>query len=62
MNEHTCYVCVKPIKENPVYVGKDTFRHEGCAPGSVQWLKSKQAKVSELLDFFKDAKIVLDKV
>jgi hypothetical protein len=28
----------------PVYVGKDMYRHESCAPGSSRWMRVQEAK------------------
>lgn len=28
----------------PVYVGKETYRHESCAPGTARWMKAQEAK------------------
>lgn len=42
-----CYVCLKLIKLEKIYVGKGYYRHEKCVPGRNQWLKSGIKKFTE---------------
>ena len=45
MSKEICYVCNKAIKENPLYIGQDKFRHPSkCVPGSEEWMKSPVSK------------------
>ncbi|HBL24687.1 MAG TPA: hypothetical protein DDZ40_11300 [Deltaproteobacteria bacterium] len=49
-----CYVCGQRIKENEgLYVGKSTWRHKRCKPGSAHWLRSSLAKDEATLTIFK---------
>lgn len=49
---YSCYVCKGAIKQYPVYIGQDLYRHEKCCPGSARWMLSARAQVSELTEFF----------
>jgi hypothetical protein len=49
-----CYVCCKRIKDDDgVYIGKNTWRHKRCRPGSNQWFKSPLSKEDNTLAIFK---------
>lgn len=49
----SCYVCEKQIKKNVgTYIGKNTYRHKHCAPGTAKWLKSNISKQSDLKEYF----------
>jgi hypothetical protein len=43
-----CYVCERPIKQEPVYIGQGKYRHERCAPGTERWYRSKLARTSTI--------------
>lgn len=42
-----CYVCLKLIKTEKIYVGKGTYRHGNCVPGKSKWFKSPISKTTE---------------
>ena len=49
-----CYVCGRRIKENEgLCVGKDTWRHMRCRPGSAHWQRSALAKAETALTVYK---------
>jgi len=51
MLELICYVCSKKVKSSEgVYIGKDTWRHDQCHPGSDKWHKSKVSENSKFKD------------
>lgn len=56
-----CYVCLKPIKKEGVYIGNGIFRHEACSPGTARWLKSEVGKKSNLRKYFEENEKHLDK-
>lgn len=50
--KHICYVCNNIIRQNPVYVCGEKFRHHRCQPGGARWLESDRAKESEMTQYF----------
>jgi len=49
---HVCYVCGAEIRGFAVNILGGLYRHSKCCPGSVKWLASARARVSELTEFF----------
>lgn len=49
-----CYVCLKLIKSEKIYIGKGSYRHENCVPGKSKWFKSPITKTTE--KFYKKIK------
>jgi len=56
-----CYVCKEYVKVSKAqYIGNDLYRHTGCYPGSIKWLKSDIGKKSPLYEIFKIGKEIKD--
>jgi len=50
----TCFVCLRRVKLNPVYIGNGKYRHSGCYAGSPRWMKSDIGKASKYRNLFKE--------
>jgi hypothetical protein len=48
----TCYVCLRRIKLNKVYIGNGKYRHAGCYAGSPRWMESDIGKLSSYRKYF----------
>lgn len=56
-NDATCIICERKINTGDYRIlglkdGEVIYRHEGCAPGSVQWMKSKIGQASPHRKYF----------
>jgi hypothetical protein len=52
----TCFVCGNKITGHPVDIGQDKYRHHRCEPGGARWMQSERAKVSDVTQYFREAK------